>query len=60
VFDVDVAWLSFMYDFKCQAAMTILQKEAGSRMFYETYTLWLIILPINHILGRLPLMKEYF
>jgi hypothetical protein len=28
-------------------------------MFYEPDTPWLILLPINHILGRMPLMKAY-
>jgi hypothetical protein len=35
LFEVDLALLSFLYDFKCPAAMTILQKEAGDLMFYE-------------------------
>jgi hypothetical protein len=39
--------------------MTILQKEAGARMFYEQDKPWLIVLPINYILGRVPLMKTY-
>jgi hypothetical protein len=59
VFDVDLALISFLYDFKCPAAMTILQREAGARMFYEPDRPWLIVLPINHILGRVPLMKVY-
>ncbi len=28
-------------------------------MFYVPDTKWLIVLPINHILGRVPLMKAY-
>ena len=28
-------------------------------MFYESDTPWLIVLPVNHILGRVPLMKAY-
>ena len=59
MFDVDLALLSCLYDFKCPAAMKILQKEAGARMFYEPDTPWLIVLPVNHILGRVPLMKAY-
>ena len=59
LFEVDLALLNFLYDFKCPAAMTILQKEAGARMFYEPDKPWLIVLPINHILGRVPLMKAY-
>ena len=59
VFDLDLALCSFLYDFKCPAAMTILQREAGARMFYEPDKAWLMVLPINHILGRVPLMKAY-
>ncbi len=59
MFDVDLALLSCLYDFKCPAAMKILQKEAGAQMFYEPATPWLIVLPVNHILGRVPLMKAY-
>jgi hypothetical protein len=61
VFDLDLALFSFLYDFKCPAAMTILQREAGARMFYEPDKAcqWLMVLPINHILGRVPLMKAY-
>ncbi len=59
LFEVDLALLSFLYDFKCPAAMTILQKEAGARMFHEPVKPWLIVLPINHILGRVPLTKAY-
>ena len=39
--------------------MTILQREAGARMFYEPDKAWSMVLPINHILGRVPLMKAY-
>ena len=28
-------------------------------MFYVPDTPWLIVLPINHILGRVPLMKTF-
>jgi hypothetical protein len=28
-------------------------------MFYKPDKEWLIVLPINHILGRLPLMQAY-
>ena len=59
VFDLDLALLSFLYDFKCPDAMTILQREAEARMIYEPGQPWLIVLPINHIVGRVPLMKAY-
>ncbi len=29
-------------------------------MFYAPHTPWLSVLPINHILGRVPLMNAYF
>jgi hypothetical protein len=59
MFDIDLALFSFMYDLKCPAAMTILQREAGAQMFYVPNKPWLCALPINHILGRKPLMKVY-
>ena len=59
IFDMDLAYLSFLYDFNCPSALTILQREAGARLFYEPDTPWLIVLPINHIIGRVPLMKAY-
>ena len=59
VFDLDLALFSFLYDFKCPAAVTILQREPGARMFYEPDKAWSMVLPINHILGRVPLMKAY-
>ena len=59
VFDLDLALFSFLYDFKCPDAMTILTRKAGARMFYEPDQPWLIVLPINHIVGRVQLMKAY-
>jgi hypothetical protein len=59
VFDLDLASVSFLYDFKCPDAMTILPRKAGARMFYEPDQPWLIVLPINHIVGRVPLIKAY-
>ena len=44
---------------KCPAARIILQREAGVRMFYVPDQPWLCVLPINHKLGRVPLMKVY-
>ena len=59
-FQLDLTLISFLYNFKCPEAQTILQREGGARMFYAPDTPWLIVLPINHILGRVPLMKAYF
>ena len=36
-----------------------MQEEGGARMFYVSDTKWQIVLPINHILGRVPLMKAF-
>ena len=58
-FEVDLALISCLYDFKCPEAQTILQREGGASMFYKPDKDWLIVLPINHILGRVPLMKAY-
>ena len=58
-FQLDLALISCLYDFKCPDAQTILQREGGARMFYVPDTPWLIVLPINHILGRVPLMKTF-
>ena len=58
-FEVDLVLVSCLYDFKCPEAQTILQTEGGARMFYKPDKEWLIVLPINHILGRVPLMKAY-
>ena len=33
-FELDLALLNFLYDFKCPDAQTILQKEGVARMFY--------------------------
>ena len=58
-FKIDLALISCLYDFKCPDAQTVLQREGGARMFYVPDTQWLTVLPINHILGRVPLMKAY-
>ena len=36
-----------------------LQRTAGARMFYVPSKSWTIVLPVNHILGKVPLMKVY-
>ena len=54
-----MVFVSCLYDFKCPEAQTILQTKGGARMFYKPDKEWLIGLPINHILGRVPLMKAY-
>jgi hypothetical protein len=59
LFGIDLAFLSCLYYFKCLTALSILQKEVRALMFYEPDTPWLIVLSINHILGRVALMKAY-
>ena len=58
-FEFDLALLSCLYDFEHPSAMSPLQLKAGARMFYVPSTPWTIVLPINHILGRIPLMRLY-
>jgi hypothetical protein len=58
-FEVDLVLASCLYDFKCPDAQTILKTKGGASMFYKPDKEWLIVLPINHILGRVPLMKAY-
>jgi hypothetical protein len=55
-FEFDLAHLSCLYYFEHLSAMAPLQTEAGARMFYVPSTPWTIVLPINHILCRVPLM----
>jgi len=55
----DLAFVSCLYDFEHPDAAGPLQRTAGARMFYVPSTAWTIVLPINHILGRVPLMRLY-
>jgi len=55
--EFDLAYVSCLYDFEHPSAAGPLQRNAGARMFYVPSTAWTIVLPINHILGRIPLMK---
>ena len=36
-----------------------MQLKAGARMFYKPSIEWTMVLPIRHILGRVPLMRLY-
>jgi len=58
-YDFDLAFVSCLYDFEHPSAAGPLQRTAGARMFYVPSTAWTIVLPINHILGRVPLMRLY-
>lgn len=58
-FQFNLAFLSCLYDFEHPSAMGPLQRRSGARMFYVPSTPWTIVLPINHILGRVPLMRLY-
>ena len=39
--------------------MSPMQQKAGERIFYVLSIPWTIVLPVNHILDRVPLMKLY-
>jgi len=56
-YEFDLAYVSCLYDFEHPSAAGPLQSKAGARMFYVPTTAWTIVLPINHILGRVPLMR---
>ena len=60
-FDCDLAFVSCLYDFEHPSAMSPMQQRAGARMFsgYVPSIQWTIVLPVNHILGRVLLMKLY-
>ena len=57
--EYNLAFLSFLYDFKLPAAMGPLQRTAGARMFYVPLKPWTIVLPVTHILGKVPIMRVY-
>ena len=57
--EYDLAFISFLYDFKLPAAMGPLQRTAGARMFYVPSKPWTMVLSVNHILGKVPLMRVY-
>ena len=56
-YEFDLAYVSCLYDFEHPSAAGPLQRKAGARMFYVPSTAWTIVLPINNILGRVPLMR---
>ena len=58
-FQFNLAFLSCLYNFEHPSAMGPLQRRSGARMFYVPSTQWTLVLPINHILGRVPLMRLY-
>ena len=58
-FEYDLVFVSCLYDFEHPSAMGPLQRKSGARMFYVPSIPWTIVLPINHILGRVPLMPVY-
>jgi len=57
--EYDLAFLSFLYDFKCPSAIGPMQRTAGARLLYVPTKPWTMVLPVNHILGKVPLMKVY-
>ena len=60
LWSVTIALLSCLSDFEHPSATDPLQTEAWARMFYVPSTPWTIVLPINHILYRVPLMRLFF
>ena len=36
-----------------------MQTMAGARLLYEPNIPWTVVVPVNHILGRAPLMRTY-
>ena len=36
-----------------------MQRMAGARLLYEPNIQWTVVVPVNHILGRVPLMRTY-
>ena len=57
--EYDLAFLSCLYDFEHPSATGPMQRKAGARMFYAPSIAWTVVLPIRHILGRVPLMRLY-
>lgn len=57
--EYDLALLSFLYDFKCASAAGPMQRSAAARQLYVPTQPWTLVLPVNHILGKVPLMKLY-
>ena len=58
-FEYDLAFVTCLYDFEHPSAMGPMQRRAGARMFYVPSIPWTIVIPVNHILGRVPLMRLY-
>ena len=58
-FEYALALVSCLYDFEHPSAMGPLQRKAGARTFYVPSIPWTIVIPVNHILGRVPLMRLY-
>jgi hypothetical protein len=57
--EYDLAFLSCLYDFEHPSATGPMQLKAGARMFYAPSIAWTVVLPIRHILCRVPLMRLY-
>jgi hypothetical protein len=57
--EYDLAFLSCLYDFEHPSAMGPMQRKAGARMFYKPSIAWTVVLPVQLIVGRVPLMRLY-
>ena len=54
--EYDLALISCLWDLHAPSAIGPLQRDAGARLFYVPTEKWTIVVPINRILGRVPLM----
>ena len=59
ILQCDLALISCLYDFKYPLARNSMQTMAGASLLYEPNIPWTVVMPINHILGRVPLMRTY-
>ena len=57
--EYDLAFISCLYELRSPSALGPLQRNAGARLFYVPKKPWTIVVPINRILGRVPLMRCY-
>ena len=54
--EYDLALISCLWDLHAPSAIGPLQRNAGARLFYVPTKQWTIVVPINRIVGRVPLM----
>ena len=59
ILQCDLALISCLYDFKYPLARNSMQTMAGAHLLYEPNIPWTIVMPVTHILDRVPLMGTY-